>query len=120
MKANEVKRFEDLYVWKEAMNMAVCIYENFNLCRDYGFKDQIQRAAVSVPSNIAEGFERKSDKEFAQFLFFAKGSCGELRTQIYLSIKLNYLIKKDGMDMVKKTEYISKMLYKLITYRKLD
>jgi four helix bundle protein len=114
----EVKRFEDLQVWKDSMNMTVSVYENFKLCKDYGFKDQIQRAAVSVPSNIAEGYERQTNKEFIQFLYIAKGSCAELRTQLYLSIKLNYLSKKDGMILVEKTESISKMLHKLIMYRK--
>jgi four helix bundle protein len=114
----EVKRFEDLQVWKDAMNLTFSIYEKFKLCKDYGFKDQIQRAAVSIPSNIAEGFERQTAKEFVQFLYIAKGSGGELRTQLYLSIKLNYLLKKEGMEMVKQAENISKMLYNLIAYRK--
>jgi len=114
----EVKRFEDLQVWKDAMNLTFSIYEKFKSCNDYGFKDQIQRAAVSIPSNIAEGFERQTAKEFIQFLYIAKGSCAELRTQLYLSIKLNYLLKKEGMEMVKQAENISKMLYNLIIYRK--
>jgi four helix bundle protein len=118
MKANEVKRFEDLQVWKESMKLTVNVYELFKHCNDYGLKDQIQRSAVSVPSNISEGFERMSNKEFVHFLYIAKGSCAELRTQLYLSIKLNYLLKKEGVEMIKKTESISRMLYKLISYRK--
>ena len=114
----EVKRFEDLQVWKDAMNMTVSVYEKLKLCKDYGFKDQMQRAAVSVPSNIAEGYERQTNREFVQFMYIAKGSCAELRTQLYLSIKLNYLSKEDGMVLVEKTECISKMLHKLIMYRK--
>ncbi|MDR2086716.1 MAG: four helix bundle protein [Dysgonamonadaceae bacterium] len=113
-----VKSFEDLMVWKASMNLAVNVYEILNCCNDYGLKDQMQRAAVSIPSNIAEGFERMSDKEFVHFLYIAKGSCAELRTQLYLSIKLNYLLKKEGVEVIKKTEEISKMLYKLILYRK--
>ncbi|GHT66493.1 four helix bundle protein [Bacteroidia bacterium] len=114
----EVKRFEDLQVWKDSMNLTVSVYENLKLCKDYGLKDQMQRAAVSIPSNIAEGFERQTNKEFIQFLYIAKGSCAELRTQLYLSIKINYIIKEDGMGLIEKTEFISKMLHKLIMYRK--
>ncbi|MDR0547297.1 MAG: four helix bundle protein [Dysgonamonadaceae bacterium] len=114
----EVRRFEDLQVWKDAMNLTLSVYEKMRLCKDLGMKDQIQRAAVSIPSNIAEGFERQTTKEFVQFLYIAKGSCAELRTQLYLSIKLNYLLKTEGMEMVQQAENISKMLYNLILYRK--
>ena len=78
--------FEDLDIWKEGMRLSVSVYKLMNDCKDFGFKDQIQRASVSVPSNIAEGFERQTNKEFIQFLYIAKGSCGELRTQIYLFV----------------------------------
>lgn len=71
-------RFEDLDVWKNAMRMATDIYEAFDTSRDFGLRDQICRAAVSVPSNIAEGFERGSDKEFIRFLRFSLGSNAEL------------------------------------------
>jgi four helix bundle protein len=117
MEKNSVSKFEDLIVWKEAMNLTVSIYEKFKLCKDYGLKDQVQRAAVSMPSNIAEGYERKTDKEFIQFLYIAKASCGELRTQIYLSIKLDYLLKEDGLELLEKSRKVSSMLYKLIQYR---
>ena len=115
---NLVKSFEDLTVWKEAMQMTVLIYSIFKNCKDYGFKDQIQRASVSIPSNIAEGFERQTNKEFIQFLFIAKGSCGELQTQLYLSIKLEYLSKKEGQEFIDKAKKISSMIYNLINYRK--
>ena len=72
--------FEDLEVWKRAKALAVTICRVFSSCRDFGFKDQISRAAVSIPSNIAEGAERNSPREFRQFLGYAKGSSGELRT----------------------------------------
>jgi four helix bundle protein len=83
----KVKSFEDLTVWKEAMQLVVSIYTEFKNNTDYGFKDQIQRSAVSIPSNIAEGYERQSNKEFIHFLFIAKGSSGELQTQFILHKK---------------------------------
>ena len=73
-----VTKFEDLEVWKESMKLASCVYKEFKSVRDYGLRDQVQRAAVSIASNIAEGFERRSNKEFIQHLYIAKGSCAEL------------------------------------------
>jgi len=92
MSADE--KFEDLNVWKESMKLSVDVYKAIKNCKDFGFRDQIFRSTVSIPSNIAEGFERQSNKEFIQFLYIAKASCGELRTQLYLAIKINLLEKK--------------------------
>ena len=77
-------RFEELEVWKRSARLSAEIYKAFAELKDYGFRDQITRASLSVPSNIAEGYERNSDKEMANFLNYAKGSAGELRTQIYI------------------------------------
>jgi len=74
-----IERFEDIIAWQKAKELAVKIYRLFETSKDYSFKDQIQRASVSVMNNIAEGFERKTNNEFKQFLFIAKGSCGEVR-----------------------------------------
>ena len=115
---DKVQRFEDLKVWKDAMRLTSQIYGEFSSLRDYGFRDQIQRAAVSIPSNIAEGFERQSNKEFIRFLFIAKGSCAELRTQIYLAIELNFLDKDLAKQLPRQTREISAMLYGLIQTRK--
>ncbi len=79
-----IEKFEDLVTWQEGMRLAVNVYESLTACQDFGLKDQMQRAAVSIPSNSAVGFERNSNKEFIQFLYIAKSSCGELRTQLYL------------------------------------
>lgn len=80
-------------------------------------KDQICRASVSIASNIAEGFERNSNREFVRFLKIAKGSSGELRTQIYIAIEISILDKDFGNEVVEKLIEISKMLQKLISYR---
>ena len=119
MVENKANSFEDLIVWKESMQLVLMIYKEMKDCKDYGFKDQIQRAAVSIPSNIAEGFERNSDKEFVQFLYISRGSCAEIRTQIYLAISLKYLQKEKGTELLNKAINISKMIYKLIEYRKI-
>ncbi|GHT77765.1 four helix bundle protein [Bacteroidia bacterium] len=113
-----VKGFEDLEVWKNAMQLTVAVYAELKENKDYGFKDQIQRAATSIPSNIAEGFERQSNKEFIQFLYIAKGSSGELQTQLYLAQKINYLTKDKAKELIDKTKKISSMIYNLINYRK--
>ena len=114
----KIEKFEDLKVWKDSMRLASEIYRQFSNSHDYGFRDQIQRAAVSIPSNIAEGYERQSNKEFIQFLFIAKGSCGELRTQIYLGIELKLIEKDRGTTLLQQTREISAMLYGLIKTRK--
>lgn len=113
-----IKGFEDLDVWKNAMQLVVAIYAEFRENKDYGFKDQIQRAAVSIPSNIAEGHERQSNKEFIQFLYIAKGSSGEVQTQLYIAQKLNYLTKCKAGELIDKSKKISSMIYNLINYRK--
>ena len=90
----KVNRFEDLDAWKVARDLANLIYtwcRESGLSKDYGFRDQIQRAAVSVMNNIAEGFERGSNKDFAKFLFIARGSVGEVRSMLYLALDRDYI-----------------------------
>jgi four helix bundle protein len=114
----KIEKFEDLEVWKESMQLAKDIYSLFISLNDFAFRDQIQRAAVSIPSNIAEGFERHSNKEFIQFLFIAKSSSAELRTQLYLAIDIKFIERDKGLALIEKTRKISAMLYKLIQTRK--
>jgi len=114
----KIEKFEDLEVWKESMRLSVRVYQEFKTLNDYGFRDQIQRASVSIPSNIAEGYERNSNKEFIQYLFISKGSAGELRTQLYLAIELKLIQKVKGLELLELSKKISAMLYKLIKTRK--
>lgn len=114
----KIEKFEDLEVWKEAISLATDIYSMLKVCKDFSLKDQMQRAVVSIASNIAEGFERNSNKEFVQFLYFAKASCGELRTQLYIASKINILKNDDIEELIERTRNISAMLYKLIKTRK--
>ncbi|MDD2785357.1 MAG: four helix bundle protein [Patescibacteria group bacterium] len=90
-------RFEDIRAWQKAEELTLEVYKNFRGLKDFGFKDQIQRAAVSVMNNIAEGYERKSQKSFVHFLLIANGSCAEVRSMLYLAFKLDYL-NKDQFD----------------------
>ncbi|MDG5800630.1 four helix bundle protein [Marinilabiliaceae bacterium ANBcel2] len=76
----KIEKFEDLTVWQESVTLAETIYKLLAECKDYGFINQIRRAAVSIPSNIAEGFDRQTNKEFIQFLHISKGSTAEVRT----------------------------------------
>jgi four helix bundle protein len=110
-------RFEDLDVWRRSSRLCVEIYRGFASCKDFGFKDQITRSSLSIPSNIAEGFERGSDKDANKFFYYAKGSCGELRTQIYIGIKIGYILKEAGIPWKNEAEQISKMLATLIKFR---
>ncbi|MCL3780992.1 four helix bundle protein [Prolixibacteraceae bacterium JC049] len=117
MKA-KVLKFEDLIVWQNAMDLSVDIYRVLNGCKDYGLKDQICRASVSVPSNIAEGFERQYNKEFVQFLYYAKGSIAELRTQLVIAYKLKYIEKMIFEKLIERSRMISAQLFQLIKTRK--
>ncbi len=111
-------RFEDLEVWKKAFRLSVSVYKSFFDCRDFGFKDQITRSSLSIPSNIAEGFERKSNKEFIQSLYVAKGSAGELRTQLNIAVEIGYLGASLGNELINTAEEVSCMLNGLIQKRK--
>ena len=106
--------FEDLEVWKRSAKLSADIYEMLQDLKDYGYKDQITRSGLSIPSNIAEGIERNSDKETLNFLSYAKGSCGELRTQVYIGMKIGYISPDKGNQWVAKTKEISAMLVGLM------
>ena len=97
------KRFEDLEIWKEGMEVCVLLKD----CKDYGLKDQMQRTSVSIPSNIAEGYERNGLKEKQQFMFIAKASCGELRTQLYLANHLKYIDSEKGNNLINRVAKLS-------------
>jgi len=109
-----IERFEDLLVWQKAKELTIAIYSIFKESRDYGFRDQIQRASVSVMNNIAEGFERKGAKEYSRFLYIAKGSAGEVRSMLYVARELDYVDDKIFDRCYNLAEEISKMLAGLI------
>jgi len=107
------KSFEDLEVWRRSRQLAVEVCRAFKDCRDFGFRDQVTRSAVSVPSNIAEGAERNTKPEFVQFLGYAKGSLAELRTQLMIARDLEYLSSRQVAKMLDEGEQLAKMLYRL-------
>jgi four helix bundle protein len=114
-----VKQFEDLEVWQEARRLTQTIYrvtrvEKFS--KDFSLRDQIQRAAVSVMSNIAKGFERGGNQEFIQFLYVAKASCGEVRSQIYVALDQGYIVKPDSDESIIAFRRLSGMIGNLINY----
>jgi four helix bundle protein len=110
----KIAQFEDILAWQKAKAMTLKLYSLFRDNKDYAFRDQICRASVSVMNNIAEGFERKSDSEFKHFLFIAKGSCGEVRSMLYLALELNYINKEDYSYLSNISYEISKMISGLI------
>jgi four helix bundle protein len=115
----KIVRFEDIESWKMARLLTKDVYlitykELFR--KDFGLADQIRRAAVSVMSNIAEGFERRTNKEFIQFLYISKGSAGEVRSQLYTALDLKYINEKEFQDLYSRTESISQKISAFIKY----
>jgi four helix bundle protein len=107
--------FEDLEVWQRACKLAVEMYQLLRDCKDYGLKDQMTRAAVSIASNIAEGAERGSSADFVRFLYIAKGSAAELRTQLYIAAKLGTILPEEQTKhLIVELKELSNMLYGLI------
>lgn len=106
-------KFEDLDVWKISAKLATEVFVYFEQMKNRGFRDQITRAALSISSNIAEGSDRDTSKDLMLFLRYARGSCAEVRSQIYIGIKAGYIDKETGLRWIDKTRKISNMLYKL-------
>ncbi|MEK7096159.1 MAG: four helix bundle protein [Patescibacteria group bacterium] len=109
-----MKRFEDSIVWQKSKSLNIGVYKTFKDSRDFGFRDQIQRAAVSVMNNISEGFERDGNKEFRKFLFIAKGSAGEVRSMLILARELDYISPTNYRALYNLAEEVSKLLAALI------
>lgn len=106
--------FEKLQVWKRSARLSAELYKAFRDLRDFGFKDQITRSGLSVPSNIAEGMTRYTRKDKRHFLVIARGSCSELRTQIYIGMEIDYIDAQKGKQWLQETREISSMLHGLI------
>ena len=108
------RSFEDLEVWKRASNLAVRVYEELKTCKDFGLKDQMTRAAVSIASNIEEGAERDTKAEYIRYLHIAKGSAAELRTQLYIASRIQVISSNVQMELVNELKEISRMLQGII------
>ena len=109
-----IQRFEDLKVWQKSQDLAVLIYRQFRDLKDFGFRDQITRASVSISNNIAEGFERSSNADFKRFLYISLASNSELRSMLYLAKRLDYLEENLALELIDETNQVSKMLYAFI------
>jgi four helix bundle protein len=110
---SKIERFEDLIAWQKARALAKAIYietQQGRFSRDFGLSSQIQRAAVSVMSNIAEGFERSRLGEFHQFLSTTKSSCAEVRSHLYLALEIGYLQQDQFDDMLSRAEEVARII----------
>ena len=116
-----IEKFEDIKAWQEARELLKSIYEitsKGNFSKDWELKNQIRRSAVSVMSNIAEGFDRSSDKEFIQFLRIATGSCSELKSQLYVALDQKYIINELFSKIYQKATDVTKLINGFIRYLK--
>lgn len=115
----KIEKFEDIIAWQKALELSDLIYKVTNkdkFSKDYGLKDQIRRASVSIVSNIAEGFERESNNQFIYFLVIAKGSAGELRSQIYIAKNQNYITQEEFELLNTKVIEVSKTIGGFVSY----
>jgi four helix bundle protein len=116
---SKIEKFEDIQAWQNARKAVNAIYDITKtdpFSKDFSLRNQILRAAISIPSNIAEGFSRRSNKEFIQFLFISKSSAAEVQTQLYLALDQKYINRNQFNSIYKELEVISKQISKFITY----
>ena len=116
-----IKRFEDIESWKEARKLTTLIYKvtsNIKFNKDWGMKDQIQRASVSVMNNIAEGFDSSSNTEFKRFLSISRRSCSEIQSILYIASDLNYIDKEQFNELYEQTEKVRRMITSFMKYLK--
>jgi four helix bundle protein len=115
----KIERFEDLISWQKARELNVLVYaasRNAVFAKDFSLRDQIRSASISIMSNIAEGFERGGDKEFLQFLSIAKGSCGEVRAQLYAALDEKYLTAEQFKNICDRCIEVSRLISGFMTY----
>lgn len=116
----KIERFEDTKAWQEARTLVKMVYEavksNNGFGSDYKFREQSQSAAVSIMSNIAEGFSRRSTKEFTQFLFIAKGSAAEVQSQLYVALDQDYISQEKFNELYAKSDETSRIISGFIQY----
>ena len=105
-----IEKFEDVITWQKGKQLTLAVYREFRLLKDFGFKNQILRAVISICNNIAEGFERKSNKELRQLMYISKGSCGEVRSMLHIAVELGYITKQQFEEMYNLSYEISRIL----------
>ncbi|MDG1040417.1 MAG: four helix bundle protein [Polaribacter sp.] len=109
-----IQKFEDLIVWQKAQDFSVAIYSEFKNNKDFSFNDQIKRASISISNNIAEGFDRSSNPDFKRFLYFSLASNSEVRSMLYLAIRLNFLPEESAKKLIDSSNEIARMIFGLI------
>ncbi|MBX9852004.1 MAG: four helix bundle protein [Cytophagaceae bacterium] len=117
---SKINRFEDLKIWQEATEIGIKIFKitNDELKKDFALKGQLERAAISVSSNIAEGFEYNNTRNFVRFLYYSKASCGELRSQLYMGFKLELIKEENYLELYDALMALSKRISAFIKYLK--
>jgi four helix bundle protein len=116
---NKIEKFEDIVAWQKARVLTSEIYKRTRagaFAKDYGLKDQIQRASVSAMANVAEGFERGGDNEFIQFLSTSKGSCGEVKSHLYVALDQSYITPVDFEQLYGQASEVSRLLAGFMGY----
>lgn len=109
-----IQRFEDIIAWQKAQELAVEIYKAFRSIKDFAFKDQVCRAAISISNNIAEGFDRSSDADFSRFLYIAIASCSETKSMLYLAERLEFISTEEKTRLMDHADEVSKITRGLI------
>lgn len=109
-----VKKFEELVAWQKVQDLSVKIYSHFSNIKDFSFRDQIQRASVSISNNIAEGFDRSSNKDFSRFLYMSLGSASEVKSMLYLASRLKLIDGNEFSKLLDSTNEVSKIIRGLI------
>jgi len=115
----KVSKFQELEIWKLSTELVIEIYnltKNSKFSSDFGLRDQIRRAAVSIPSNISEGFEMNNNNDFIRLLKISKGSIGEVKTQLYISLKINYILESEHNELVFKLDILAAQIGGFIKY----
>jgi four helix bundle protein len=113
----QISRFEDIEAWKKARILVKEIYKvtgTGRFSKDFSLRDQIQRAAVSIISNISEGFSRQTDQEFVQFLHIAKGSTSEVQSQLYIALDLHYINQEEFDNLYKQADDVGRLIFGFI------
>jgi len=110
----KIQKFQDIVAWQKAKEFNLISYKTFQKCKDYYFRDQFLRAALSIMNNIAEGFDRQSDKEFKQFLYIAKGSNSEVKSMLYLAVEFGHINQQDFELLNNLSEDIGRLLFGFI------
>ena len=109
-----IHKFENIIAWQKAQDLAVEVYSIFQDSKDFGFRNQICRAVISISNNIAEGFDRSSDADFSRFLFISISSCSEVKSMLHLAERLNYISTEKKLILLAQADEISKIIRGLI------